>query len=312
MCNRLEETISVIILSYRNFKYIYEAIDSVLCQSYPSIELIIADDSSENFPQQQLEEYISGKKNNCISSYSIYSNPTNYGTVKNLNTAIKKSKGKFIAVLAGDDKFYDSTVLTKIVDRLKTSRTGVITCRRLKCDIEMTPIRYMPTDGHIDIIKTFDSSVKQHNAFIRGEFYEMASGSCTYYTREKLIKDGLFDESYRLLEDWTHFIQITRSEMIETAYDIVSVCYREGGISTKMSPIIQQDYLSIISEEIEKNRASLSHKDIRCLKYNYMRIKKRNNIIPSFLFPDVFISRLLYKIRCNGFVKKGIASFKSE
>ena len=302
----------LIILSYKNFDYIYEAIDSVFKQSYPSIELIIADDCSDNYPGELLQKYIQEYKKNNILACCVYSNPTNYGTVKNLNTAIKISKGKYIAVLAGDDKFHDDSVLNKIVNRLKKSKTGVITCRRLKCDLEMKPLRYMPSDGHISVINSFDSHTKQHTAFIKGEYYEMASGSCTYYTREKLFKDGLFDERYRLLEDWTHFIQITRSEMIETAYDIVAVSYRDGGISTKMSPIIQNDYLSIIKEELDNNRKALSYWTRRCLKYNYMRIEKGNNIIPSIIYPDAFFARLIYVCKCKKYIKKGIWEYKSK
>ena len=93
MNNLPEETISVIILSYKNFDYIYEAIDSVFEQSYPSIELIIADDCSENYPGELLQKYIQENKRKNILSCCVYSNSTNYGTVKNLNTAIKISLG---------------------------------------------------------------------------------------------------------------------------------------------------------------------------------------------------------------------------
>ena len=306
------DMISVIILSYRQYTHIYEAIDSVLHQCYPAVELIIADDCSGDFPKQKIEDYIQNRKKGNIISYCVYSNPSNYGTVKNLNTAINKSSGHYIAVLAGDDKFYDSTVLSKIVKRLSVSKTGVIVCRRLKCDIEMNPIRYMPTDGHIRIIERLNTYDKQHSAFIRSEYYEMASGSCTYYTREKLMKDGLFDEKFRLLEDWTHFIQITRSAPIEMAYDIVSVCYRDGGISTKMSLVIQKDYLTIMKEESEKFGKHLSRSDVRCLRYNYMRIETGKKVVPSLLFPDAFISRLIYKLRCKFYEKKGILALKNN
>lgn len=298
------DTVSVIILSYNKFTYIYEAIDSVLCQTYPSIELIIADDCSQNFPKLEIENFIRTHKKNNIISCSVYSNPTNLGTVKNLNNAIQKSQGQYIVPLSGDDKFFDNTVLSQIVERLKVSKTGIITCRRLKCDIDMNPIRYMPTDGHIRIIKGLDTHAKQHSAFVRSEYYEMASGSCTYYTRDKLMKDGCFDEKYRLLEDWTHFIQITRTAPIETAYDITSICYRDGGISTKMSPVIRNDYLTIMKEEIEVFGKCLSHRDIRCIKFNYMRIETGKAIVPSLLFLDAFISRAFYKLKCKLYEKK--------
>lgn len=50
--------VTVVTLSYKKFDYIFHAIDSVLSQTYPYIEYIIADDGSPNFPMDEIEEYV--------------------------------------------------------------------------------------------------------------------------------------------------------------------------------------------------------------------------------------------------------------
>ena len=65
--------ISVVTLTYKKFDYIYKAIDSVLNQTYPYVEYIISDDGSPNFPQNEIEDYVSNRKGKNIIKFSIIS-----------------------------------------------------------------------------------------------------------------------------------------------------------------------------------------------------------------------------------------------
>ena len=57
-----KETISAIILCYHKFDFIYDAILSVLEQDYESIELIISDDGSPHFPEDDIRAFIQKNK----------------------------------------------------------------------------------------------------------------------------------------------------------------------------------------------------------------------------------------------------------
>ena len=50
--------VTVITLSYNNEQYIFEAINSVLKQTYPNIEYIISDDGSVEFPESSIQELL--------------------------------------------------------------------------------------------------------------------------------------------------------------------------------------------------------------------------------------------------------------
>lgn len=292
----MDKLASVILLCYRKFEYIFAAIDSILNQTYSEIELIVADDGSNNFPQNEITNYIREKKLSNVKSIIVYSNKENMGTVKNLNTAIKKSNGYYILVLSSDDELFDNTVISSVVKALDISKNGVITCKRMLCDQALRPIREMPTRGHTELIRKINTAKLQHRAFLFGEFYDLASGSCTYYKRERIYKDGLFNEKYRLLEDWSHFLEITRSIPIETEYGIISVKYRTGGISTVLPDSLVQDYLLMMRNELELYKDSMTRFEKRYTNYNIDRFLNRSVKIHIKYF-DAFMHRLVYIIR---------------
>ena len=88
--------VSVIMPAYNAEKWIAEAIDSILNQTYDNIELIVWDDGSTDGTWGILKEYSS-------SNTRIYGTPKNSGVTYALNRLIEKSKGKYIARMDADD-----------------------------------------------------------------------------------------------------------------------------------------------------------------------------------------------------------------
>ena len=82
--------------AYNAEKYVKQAIDSILSQSYSNIELIIADDSSKD------------KTKTIIDSYNdprihTYHNAQNMGYLKTWNKLMQLTKGKYITFQDADD-----------------------------------------------------------------------------------------------------------------------------------------------------------------------------------------------------------------
>lgn len=91
----LNPLISVIIPTYNGEKYLTEAIDSVLNQTYKNIEIIVVDDgSTSSIPKEICESY-----NNKV----FYLKQDNAGVASARNTGINNSKGELIAFLDDDD-----------------------------------------------------------------------------------------------------------------------------------------------------------------------------------------------------------------
>jgi len=83
---------------YNNEKYVAEAIESILNQSYANFEFIIIDDCSTDKSWQIIKGF--AKRDNRIRCYR---NEKNLGCTKSLNRALKLAKGEIIARMDSDD-----------------------------------------------------------------------------------------------------------------------------------------------------------------------------------------------------------------
>lgn len=101
----LEPLVSVIIPTYNYAKYIVEAVNSVLTQTYPQdkIEIIIIDDGSTDNTFEILKNFI---ENNIIS----YSFQENKGKANATYNAIQKCQGKYIFNLDADDYYLPTKI----------------------------------------------------------------------------------------------------------------------------------------------------------------------------------------------------------
>ena len=88
--------VSVIIPTYNNSKYIIEAINSVLSQSYAHFECIVIDDGSTDNTKYILHNFIRSKK-------IIYYYQENKGVSAARNLGVEKSKGNYLLFLDADD-----------------------------------------------------------------------------------------------------------------------------------------------------------------------------------------------------------------
>ncbi|MBX4266523.1 glycosyltransferase family 2 protein [Clostridium estertheticum] len=92
--------------SYNSERYIRDAIDSVLNQTYQCWELIIIDDCSKDKTFSIIQEYYNDIR------VRVYANESNQGISATRNRAISLSNGSWIAFLDSDD-MWDKTKLQK-------------------------------------------------------------------------------------------------------------------------------------------------------------------------------------------------------
>lgn len=292
--------VSCVVLCYRNFENIFNTIYSILHQDYKDIELIISDDGSENFPEVKIRNFIYNNSRSNICNVQVIHHNDNIGTVKNFNYAINQAKGMYIIPVSCNDELYENDTIAKIVDRLKKTSANLLVCRRLLINANEEEIGLLPTNYDIKQINKLQTPKKQYLAFASQMYYDMASGSCTYYNREFLIKRGLFDTNYRLWEDGPLYLQYTREGYnITTAYDIVSCKYRLGGVSTKgvINPQLERDYFLMIKREILPYISEFSFLDRRRVKYisQYSINKKIWNKIKKSFFSILYLDAYLYR-----------------
>ena len=92
--------VSVIITNYNKQKYIVETIKSVLSQGYKNFEIIVIDNLSTDNSYKLISKY---KKIRLFRN--IIKKTSALNQIKSIEIGLKKSRGKIICLLDGDDVF---------------------------------------------------------------------------------------------------------------------------------------------------------------------------------------------------------------
>ena len=90
--------ISIVMATYNGEKYLREQVDSLLAQSYPSLEFVFVDDASSDASLAILQEYALRD-----SRIRLILNPVNQGLLATFETGIRAAKGEIVALADQDD-----------------------------------------------------------------------------------------------------------------------------------------------------------------------------------------------------------------
>jgi glycosyltransferase involved in cell wall biosynthesis len=109
--NHENPKVSVVITCFNREKYIAEAIESALMQTYPNIEIIISDNNSTDKSICIIKKY---EKDDRVI---INQNSINIGVIENFKkAAIELSSGEFITFISSDDYLCDENFIKKAID----------------------------------------------------------------------------------------------------------------------------------------------------------------------------------------------------
>ncbi len=222
--------ISIIILSYKNYQYLYEALNSTIAQDYQNIELVITNDGSDDFNEQEVKKYLDKNKGSNIKKVIINNNKKNLGTVKSLNKAIKLSHGEYLVAFAADDIFYNINVVTKFVDSFNqlSNDEYLVTSQLAMYDVDLKKlIALFVSKQNIKLIKKLNP--KQLFNRMATQCMIAAAGTC--YKRSIFEKYGYFDERYKLIEDYSSALKFSRLGIRFNYFNFISFKHRDGGIS---------------------------------------------------------------------------------
>lgn len=114
--------ISVIMPCFNAEEFVSEAINSVIKQSYPNIELIIVDDGSSDNSYAICQNLVAEKKIKIISLKQ-----TNKGPYPARNNALGHANGSYIAFLDADD-YWDPDCLTLLFQSIEEKQVDVAYC----------------------------------------------------------------------------------------------------------------------------------------------------------------------------------------
>lgn len=259
----MKEMFSVIVLSYNNSQYLKGCLDSIFKQTYPNIEIIVADDCSNSFDEEEFRNYCAQKKGDNIKRIIFLKNKVNLGTVKNINNAIRESRGSFFKLIGADDELAESGTLENAAECIKNSPYGIITSDVIKCDAEMKIIGM-----YSNRLQKRLNSITAKECFIRLCIHNDIVAGGVFFSKLFIEKNGYFDERYRLLEDWPMWLRITYNGIRFAYYPFNAIKYRSDvGFGTSINQVYMKDKKSVFINEIKTRK-----KNIGCINYLLAKI----------------------------------------
>lgn len=169
--------VSVICLSYNHEAYVVEALNSVINQTYPNIELLIADDCSKDNSAIVINEWLKEHPN-----VQFLSNNTNLGSNKTFNQLAKIAKGEYIIDLAADDVLLSNCIEKQIAtfQNSKYKNLGIVYGNLIEIDEDGAFLKnYYTEDEHPE----------------SGDIYKMVIGRTTKICSvSSMVKKSVFEQ----------------------------------------------------------------------------------------------------------------------
>ena len=108
-----EIDISVCVLSYQpDYEKLFATLTSIVQQVQCSFEIIIGDDGTPNFPQEEIELWL--RQQGC-RDFTILHSTENHGTVRNMMQMLSAARGRYIKAISPGDYLYCNDVLGKML-----------------------------------------------------------------------------------------------------------------------------------------------------------------------------------------------------
>jgi glycosyltransferase involved in cell wall biosynthesis len=123
--------VSAVIPTYNRTHQTFAAIESVLAQTYPNVEVIVVDDGSTDGSAELVERYVQQKAG---AGFSVrFFSQKNQGASAARNTGISQAQGDYIGFLDSDDIWLPEKVewQIKALDQFKKECAACITDARL-------------------------------------------------------------------------------------------------------------------------------------------------------------------------------------
>lgn len=231
--------VSVVVITYNSSKTIIDTLDSIYCQTYPNIELIISDDCSNDNTVELCKKWLDCHNERFINT-KILEQEKNQGTVKNLNRGIRASSGPWIKVFAGDDKLIP-VAIKKYINFCDTN----IHCRMCVADMELFCDDGEVPKSKIDAWTNFfkKSVVSQREQWKGIQKTLVFTGPSYFFSRSLYDEVGGYDENYVLMEEWPFCYEVLKlgykiyaipEKLIQYRVSPTSVCNsRKDGLRNK-------------------------------------------------------------------------------
>jgi glycosyltransferase involved in cell wall biosynthesis len=236
--------ITVVTPAYNSAEFIAEAIDSVLAQDHPVLEMIVVDDGSTDDTRAVVEAY-AGRGVRLLTQ-------ANQGSAAARNLGIEHARGRWIAFLDADDVWWSKKLSTQM-RALASTNHGLAYSRFL---------RWQPdSEGcYPDAESLFaqrPAEALSDGALVTGWPYAELLLDCIVWTstvvvqKAALDRAGRFDHALRKGQDYDLWLRLARDVSMIGVDEPCALYRRHGGGITEAVKPVNYEY-TILSRTVER------------------------------------------------------------
>ena len=182
--------VSIITPVYNGERYLSEAIDSALAQTYQNFELLIVNDGSTDNSAAIIKPFIN-------DSRVIYIEQKNAGVAAARNTAIKQASGKYIGFLDQDDLWLNTKLEVQVATLEQDANIALVHSRQDFIDSQGNKIDYDWVTGGAGFC--FEDMFKKNRIAV-----------LTVLIRKTIFDEmGLFNEHLSGTDDYDMWLRVT-------------------------------------------------------------------------------------------------------
>jgi len=254
--------VTVLMSVYNGEKYLREAVDSILAQTFRDFEFLIINDGSTDRTGEILKSYSDQR-------IKIINHEKNIGLTKSLNKGLRVAKGEYVARQDADDISMPER-LDKEVAFLDTNK-----------NVGLVGTDYFlinEKDKIIDKINCLTESKDLKEKLLEGN--QFAHGSIVF-KKECIEKVGMYREEFKFAQDFDFVLRI--SEIFHIA-NIPEFLYkwRINIDSVSVNKKTLQDKYALLAIELAKERREKGRD-----KLQYLPDEERKKFLDSYLFSSI-------------------------
>lgn len=230
----MQPYVSIVLPVYNGERYLAQAIESVLNQTFTDFELILVNDCSTDSTEEIIERYAS--KDQRI----VYlKNEVNLKLPASLNRGFSVAKGQYLT-WTSDDNLYMPTAIERMAEFLDQHPEAAL----VYCDYDE-----VDEDGALIRQRIVEEPDKL--------LYRNVVGACFLYRREAAEVAGAYDTSRFLVEDYEYWLRIYLSFSIAALHEcFYQYRWHKGSLTSTRKAEVQAavdklhlDYLPIFEKK---------------------------------------------------------------
>ncbi|MBI2786922.1 MAG: glycosyltransferase [Legionella longbeachae] len=288
--------VSIVIPAYNAIPYLQEAIESILAQDYPNIELIVLNDGSTDNTAEFLKKY--------EGTFYFDSHP-NMGQAATLNRGWQLSRGEIIGYLSADDCLTKDAVSTTVNTFLENPGIVLTYPDNLVMNSQSKILRQYkaPEYDYYDLIAHAKCRIGVGSFFLKTAFNQL----------------GGWDSAYLLMPDYAYQLRLAKLGNFKYIPKVLgySRVHPEALSANKTAPETADEFITVMKNELAttKDKKLIGLKD-KILSRAYLlsarthlesgryKTALRYLAITIQLNPTQLFKQDLYRITLNAFFKK--------